>query len=55
MGTLLTELNCKSERLPCRFCLTAVLRGLRGMRANPKIVKCLTVEDSLQLAARSFN
>ena len=30
MGTLLTELNCKSERLPCRFCLTAVLRGLQG-------------------------
>jgi hypothetical protein len=23
-------LNCYSERIPCRFCLTAVLRGLQG-------------------------
>jgi hypothetical protein len=24
------DLNCNSERIPCRFCLTAVLRGLQG-------------------------
>jgi hypothetical protein len=56
-------MNCYSERIPRRFCLTAVLRGLRGYRANPKIVKFLTVaakhcrraKHSLQLAAGSFN
>ena len=29
-------LNRLSERIPCRFCLTAVLRGLRGQRAYIK-------------------
>ena len=48
-------MNCYSERIPRRFCLTAVLRGLRDWRASLKTVKFLTVEDSLQLAAGSFN
>ncbi len=27
---LIRLMNCNSERIPCRFCLTAVLRGLQG-------------------------
>jgi hypothetical protein len=46
-------LNRESERIPRRFCLTAALRGLRGMRAYLKMANFLTVEDSLQLAAGS--
>jgi len=42
-----TSLNCNSERIPCSL--------LQGQRANPKIISFLTVEDSLQLAAGSFN
>ncbi len=29
------DLNCNSERIPCRFCLTAVLRGLQGASMCP--------------------
>ena len=36
-----------SERIP--------RSKLRGMRANIKLTEFLTVEDSLELAARSFN
>jgi hypothetical protein len=40
-------LNCNSERIPRSL--------LRGKRANIKKAEFLTVEDSLQLAAESFN
>jgi len=41
------NVNCNSERYPRSL--------LREQRANIKLTEFLTVEDSLQLAAGSFN